>query len=250
MSEWERWNTHWSTEVEVDVMNFKFRLKQDPNSNHLGTTVWDSSIVLAKYLEKCALSNNGDVNLRKLRGKNVVELGSGMGLGGLVCALRGANVQLTDQKEVLPLLQANVERNFAPGVLKALEWEAANIGQVQVYELDWENVEQQPKLCWDQIDLILCADCVYKEELVEHLLSTVLNLCGSKTTVVVVNEDRSDVVNERFDQLFRKYFTIKKVPQSKMDSYYRHPKIDILILKKKKGLEVRYDSQQKSDLTQ
>lgn len=29
-----------------------FRLSQDPNSQHLGTTVWDASIVLAKYLQK------------------------------------------------------------------------------------------------------------------------------------------------------------------------------------------------------
>lgn len=28
------------------------RLAQDPNSEHLGTTVWDASIVLAKYFEK------------------------------------------------------------------------------------------------------------------------------------------------------------------------------------------------------
>lgn len=28
------------------------RLAQDPNTEHLGTTVWDASIVLAKYLEK------------------------------------------------------------------------------------------------------------------------------------------------------------------------------------------------------
>eukprot|EP00955_Chlamydomonas_euryale_P088962 364426-Chlamydomonas_euryale.AAC.28 len=28
------------------------RLSQNPASEHLGTTVWDASIVLAKYLEK------------------------------------------------------------------------------------------------------------------------------------------------------------------------------------------------------
>jgi hypothetical protein len=28
------------------------RLAQDPNSEHLGTTVWDASIVLAKFFEK------------------------------------------------------------------------------------------------------------------------------------------------------------------------------------------------------
>lgn len=33
----------------------QFRLSQDPNSENLGTTVWDASIVLAKYLEKVCL---------------------------------------------------------------------------------------------------------------------------------------------------------------------------------------------------
>ncbi len=28
------------------------RLAQDPSSEHLGTTVWDSSVVLAKWMEK------------------------------------------------------------------------------------------------------------------------------------------------------------------------------------------------------
>jgi hypothetical protein len=33
------------------------RLAQDPSSEHLGTTVWDASIVLAKYFEKvCGLT--------------------------------------------------------------------------------------------------------------------------------------------------------------------------------------------------
>lgn len=27
-------------------------LQQDPSSEHLGTTVWDASIVMAKYFEK------------------------------------------------------------------------------------------------------------------------------------------------------------------------------------------------------
>ena len=77
---WERWNTHFSTTVEQEVFGcdaallcqhnrcallysqppprlpharrHPFKLAQDPNSQHLGTTVWDASIVLAKYLEK------------------------------------------------------------------------------------------------------------------------------------------------------------------------------------------------------
>jgi hypothetical protein len=34
------------------VAGHHFRLSQDPSSLHLGTTVWDASIVLAKWLEK------------------------------------------------------------------------------------------------------------------------------------------------------------------------------------------------------
>eukprot|EP01023_Acetabularia_acetabulum_P066506 TRINITY_DN8991_c0_g2_i1.p1 TRINITY_DN8991_c0_g2~~TRINITY_DN8991_c0_g2_i1.p1 ORF type:complete len:397 (+),score=44.51 TRINITY_DN8991_c0_g2_i1:91-1281(+) len=394
MSTWERWNTHWSTEVEVEVMDFPFRLKQDPNSNHLGTTVWDASIVLAKYLEKCNNQNNGDPSLRRLRGKTVLELGSGMGLGGMVCALKGANVILTDQKEVLPLLNSNVGQNLAPGVLKGLEWDLKSVGNIEVCELDWLKPEQRQRYavnnaknrvgdsssddevknldqnnvqqfstkdnqtCYNQdkndcanvsiecnvnattssnshdtckneistnidsnisctfadeqncfnstmniendnniirnfsgdknytqtdnleiksqnlvhencfadgkfggkaggqkcsgskcknknsnnsksgnncgVDLILCADCVYNESLIEYLLDTVLEICGNKTTVLVVNEDRSDSVKQKFEDLFGGYFTMKKIPHSKMDPVYQHPKIDIFLLKKRK----------------
>ena len=40
--------------VHCSPCRHTFKLAQDPNSNILGTTVWDSSIVLAKYLEKVA----------------------------------------------------------------------------------------------------------------------------------------------------------------------------------------------------
>lgn len=41
---WERWNTHFSTQVEQEVMGRTLHLAQDPNSEHLGTTVWDVSV--------------------------------------------------------------------------------------------------------------------------------------------------------------------------------------------------------------
>ena len=75
------WNTHFSTVVEQELFGcgaaavgaptqtslaahrrtslptswpcrLDFQLAQDPNSSNLGTTVWDASIVLAKYIEK------------------------------------------------------------------------------------------------------------------------------------------------------------------------------------------------------
>eukprot|EP00878_Enallax_costatus_P039629 GHUV01045490.1.p1 GENE.GHUV01045490.1~~GHUV01045490.1.p1 ORF type:complete len:172 (+),score=20.38 GHUV01045490.1:270-785(+) len=87
MSTFERWNTHFSTTCDVEVLGVNLRLAQDPNSEHLGTTVWDASIVLAKYFEKNI--RKGDFSRPKATGKRAVELGAGMGLAGLAFALIG-----------------------------------------------------------------------------------------------------------------------------------------------------------------
>jgi hypothetical protein len=120
------------------------RLSQNPNSEHLGTTVWDASIVMAKYLEKVGQGSSalaatnylitsassitalprtgrrlragsatrppthpptpcpgppplqsvrkGDFARAKARGKRCIELGAGMGLGGIAMAMIGADV--------------------------------------------------------------------------------------------------------------------------------------------------------------
>ncbi len=49
-----RWNTHFSTSVSVELFGTPLQLSQDPQSLHLGTTVWDASIVVAKWLERNA----------------------------------------------------------------------------------------------------------------------------------------------------------------------------------------------------
>ena len=50
----ERFNTHTSTSIELPLFGSTWRLAQAPNTNHLGTTVWDASIILAKWMEKNA----------------------------------------------------------------------------------------------------------------------------------------------------------------------------------------------------
>ena len=61
------------------------------------STVWDSSIVLARAAEAWAV-----------RGLRCIELGAGCGLVGLALAVLGAHVTLTDTPDNLPLLEANV----------------------------------------------------------------------------------------------------------------------------------------------
>ena len=50
--QFERWNTHFSKTVEQEVLGYPFSLAQEPSSHHLGTTVWDASIVAAKWMER------------------------------------------------------------------------------------------------------------------------------------------------------------------------------------------------------
>ena len=69
------------------------------------STVWDSSIVLSKYLER-----RGAV----LAGLRAVELGSGCGLVSCVLARLGCHVTATDMACNLPLLCENLRANGAP----------------------------------------------------------------------------------------------------------------------------------------
>ena len=64
----------------------------------------------------------GDFSRAKVSGKRAIDLGSGMGLAGLALALLGADVVLTDVREVLPLLRRNTDANLSPAALRGACW--------------------------------------------------------------------------------------------------------------------------------
>ena len=69
----DRWNGTGAADAEnsvnVTLCGTHVTLAQDATSMNCGTTAWDASFVLAKYLER---------NLSNLEGKIVVELGAGI----------------------------------------------------------------------------------------------------------------------------------------------------------------------------
>lgn len=229
----ERWNTHFSKTVEQELFGITLQLAQDPSSNNLGTTVWDASIVLAKYIEKN--SRRGDFSRAKVRGRRVLELGAGMGLAGMAMALLGCDVAFTDIGDVLLLLRHNVEQNVSPAALKLRDaaWAAQEVGSCRVASLDWADpacyAAFQPPY-----DFILAADCVYSELAVPHLLATVLHMGGLRTQTIVTNEFRSQAVHDIFMEQFGRHFTIRRVQAGKMDPNYQHPLIHIYLLKRRK----------------
>lgn len=178
----ERLNSPQTSAVLFEVMGYQLQFSQDPNSKHLGTTVWDASMVLVKYLEKNC--RKGRFSPSKLKGKRVIELGAGCGVAGFGMALLGCDVVSTDEVEVLPLLMRNIERNISR--ITQMNPDADSIGSMTAAELSWGNKDHIRALD-PPFDYIIGTDVVYAEHLLEPLLQTMLALSGPKTTILVNN---------------------------------------------------------------
>lgn len=61
-----------------------------------GAVVWEAGVVLAKYLEKEALTSAQQSTRSVWSGHHILELGCGTGVAGLAAALLGAHVVVTD----------------------------------------------------------------------------------------------------------------------------------------------------------
>ncbi|MCO5591183.1 hypothetical protein L7F22_051976 [Adiantum nelumboides] len=227
----ERLNTPHTDKIELDFLGHRLQLAQDPNSKHLGTTVWDSSMVFVKFLEQNC--KKGELSHSKLVGKRVIELGAGCGLAGLGMALLGCHLVATDQVEVLPLLIRNLERNMARAIHSPSDSPfLGSLGTVEVVELNWGD-EMQIKAFKPPFDYIIGSDIVYKEQLLEPLVTTLIGLAGPKTTILLANEYRSSSVHENMLQLWKEHFNMKIIPRSKMDPTYQHEYIQLFSLKLK-----------------
>eukprot|EP00252_Welwitschia_mirabilis_P012532 TRINITY_DN2763_c0_g1_i1.p1 TRINITY_DN2763_c0_g1~~TRINITY_DN2763_c0_g1_i1.p1 ORF type:complete len:386 (-),score=70.68 TRINITY_DN2763_c0_g1_i1:210-1292(-) len=226
-----RYNSPHTSLIQFEAFGELLQFSQDPNSKHLGTTIWDASMVFVKFLEKNC--RKGQFHPSKLKGKRVIELGAGCGLAGFGMALLGCNVVATDQIDVLPLLMRNVERNTSR--IKQSNMENPNsvsLGCVEVVELDWGNQEQIAAL-GPPFDFIIGTDIVYVEHLLDPLLKTILSLAGPKTTVLIGYELRSNAVHEKMNELWKENFDVKRIPRSKMDSTYQHSSIELFSMRPK-----------------
>ncbi|CAA0832604.1 S-adenosyl-L-methionine-dependent methyltransferases superfamily protein [Striga hermonthica] len=224
----DRLNSPHTSAVVFEVLGHQLQFAQDPNSKHLGTTVWDASMVFAKFLEKNC--RKGRFSPSKLRGKRVIELGAGCGVAGLGMALLGCDVISTDQAEVLPLLMRNVERNTS----RILQMNPAPdyFGSIQVAELNWGDADHI-KAVGPPFDYIIGTDVVYAEHLLQPLLQTILSLSGPRTTIMLGYELRSTNVHDQMLDLWKMNFEVKSIPKAKMHSEYQHPSIQLYMMSRK-----------------
>ncbi|XP_039051266.1 protein-lysine methyltransferase METTL21D-like [Hibiscus syriacus] len=224
----DRLNSPSTSVITFEVLGHQLHFYQDPNSKHLGTTVWDTSMVFAKFLEKNC--RKGRFCPSKLKGKRVIELGAGCGVAGFGMACLGCDVVSTDQIEVVPLLRRNVERNSSR--IMQMNSNSDSFGSIKVAELDWGN-EDHIKAVAPPFDYVIGTDVVYAEHLVEPLLQTIIALSSPKTTIMLGHEIRSTSVHEQMLQTWKIFFDVKIVPKAKMDSKYQHPSIQLFIMGQK-----------------
>ncbi|XP_032501746.1 EEF1A lysine methyltransferase 3 [Phocoena sinus] len=138
--------------------------------------VWDAALSLCNYFE----SQNVD-----FRGKKVIELGAGTGIVGILAALQGGDVTITDLPLVLEQIQGNVQANVPAG------------GGAQVRALSW-GIDQH--VFPGDYDLVLGADIVYLEPTFPLLLGTLQHLCGPHGTIYLASKMRDEHGTESFFQ--------------------------------------------------
>ncbi|EAU84618.2 hypothetical protein CC1G_00137 [Coprinopsis cinerea okayama7 len=175
-----------------------------------GGIAWPAGQILATYLV-----HKGPTHLRN---RNVLELGSGTGLVGLVAGLFGnCKVWITDQSPLLPIMQRNVLLNDLND-------------NVVVAELDWA---QPIPSTIPKPDVILAADCVYFEPAFPLLVET-LDRLSTKDTEILFCYKKRRKADKRFFSMLKKKFNWKEVDDDPNRASYNREAITLMRLYKVK----------------
>ncbi|KAL3718544.1 hypothetical protein ACJRO7_003641 [Eucalyptus globulus] len=126
-----------------------------------GQLVWPGAMLLNEYLSE---------NVDLLRGCSVIELGSGVGITGILCSRFCREVVLTDHNdEVLKILQKNID-------LHSSSESYSNCTGLVAEKLDWGNADQIKQILGSHsggFDLVLGADICFQQGSVPLLFETV-----------------------------------------------------------------------------
>ncbi|XP_061470973.1 EEF1A lysine methyltransferase 3 isoform X2 [Rhineura floridana] len=130
-------------------------------------------------------------------GKKVIELGAGTGVVGILAALLGGDVTITDLPMALKQIEENVHRNLPVECMArtrvcALSWGLDHKGFPSTY------------------DFILGADIVYLKDTYPLLIRTFQHLCGAQSTIYLSSKMRQEHSTSLFfETLLPMYFTSK-----------------------------------------
>jgi len=204
---------------ELTIHGSPLLVTQEANSG-LGTglTVWDGSVVLAKYLE---------ARYPSLAGKRVLEVGSGPGVAGLAALALGATVTFSDLPYCLPNLRATVARN---GHLVKAGAQPPAVG-----ELDWTAPQRSSLPGLQSMDIVVGADVVWVEELIPPLVSTLawLSAGPAPPAILLAHQTRSTRGDDLLHaELAQAGLRATAVPPELHHPDFAHPRISILLIER------------------
>ena len=220
------------TTFTTTVFGYELTFDQRPADVSLGhgAVVWEAAVIFLKWTE---LSN--EFSADKMRGRSVLELGSGTGLGGCALMARGCRVVFSDLAPVCAEITTN---NATRSYHKLKSYSLPiDLHPPSVIPIDWTDADNLQDLRDSSFDVILLTDCVFSELLIPSLVRTVVEACGSRKGVVVyaVHEIRNEDANKLFVQSMKGHFRdVKLVPTSKLSPDYRSELVQILRCSRRK----------------
>eukprot|EP01080_Neovahlkampfia_damariscottae_P011893 gene11893-5299_t len=153
-----------------------------PEFSQVGLAMWPAGWYICELILK---------NREIFKNKNVLELGSGVGLTGIVlrkyCETK--NIYMTDY---LDTVLKNCEKNN----------EINNVKDINVCKLDWEKVSKEEIENYN-IDIILAADVLYDVTVIEKLTQVVFSFMNFNKSIICYF-----VVTERNEKTFE-FFKLK-----------------------------------------
>ncbi|KAM6307931.1 EEF1A lysine methyltransferase 3 [Podargus strigoides] len=167
----------------------------------LAACVWEAALFLCRFLEEQRFD---------FRGQTVIELGAGTGIVGIVAALLGGDVTITDQPAALDQIQENIRLNFPEG------------GGPQARVLVWG--EDEGAFPRGGYSVILGSDIVYHRPAFSPLLGTLRHLCGPHTVALLCAKMRGGDGGARyfFHQMLPPHFRVqllRREPEEELEIY-------------------------------
>ncbi|CEL57857.1 putative protein YNL024C OS=Saccharomyces cerevisiae (strain ATCC 204508 / S288c) GN=YNL024C PE=1 SV=1 [Rhizoctonia solani AG-1 IB] len=174
-----------------------------------GGITWPAGEVLSRYIARRG----------SLEGQRAIELGSGTGLVGLVAGLLGAEeVIITDQEQLINIMEENIELNDLRG-------------RVRASVLDWGqplSVNFPPA-----VSIILAADCVYAEPAFPLLVTTLVDLNNAYPNAeILFCYKKRRKADKRFFGMLKKQFTWEEVMDDPEREIYSRQAITLLRLQR------------------
>ncbi|EWC47215.1 hypothetical protein DRE_03334 [Drechslerella stenobrocha 248] len=236
--------------IPVSINSQDFLIHQSPSlltsargAGTTGAVLWKVTPLLAGWLTH---PSNVFASRILRPTSTVVELGAGTsGVLALSLAPLVAGYIATDQQYCLKLLRKNISENSGDRQAdpptssrakaagnpdkrsKRATENARRKEKITVLPLDWQLTQATsiPELQDKGIDLIIAADCIYNESLVQPLVDTMADLSGLGRTgehrpdrpapfVMVAQELRSPDVLEAFMAAFCSKFTVWRLPDA------------------------------------